>query len=301
MECIPRFFLIVNATLYIFRGLCYGYEMTAAGFRKVIWEYYRRAGRRLPWRETRDPYRILVSEVMLQQTQVARVVGFYENFIKKFPSFAALAEAKTADVLRAWQGLGYNRRALALQRLAVEVVGKHGGKLPRDRESLISLPGVGPYTAGAIRAFALNEPEIFIETNIRRVFIHFFFPKRKKSVTDAELTRYLKRTLDEKRPREWYWALIDYGAMLGEAARSSSGLGNPNRRSAHYVRQAAFKGSNRELRGKILRILLERRRASLASLGEVLKNDESRVGEVITSLAAEGFIKKRGAYVEIIS
>ncbi len=148
---------------------------TDAQFRKLIWRYYLTHSRPMPWRRTRDPYRILVSEVMLQQTQVVRVTPFYKNFIEKFPNIRALARAETRDVLRVWQGLGYNRRALSLHKLAKDILEKHDGRLPRDAEHLMALPGIGPYTAGAIRAFAFNEPEIFIETNIRRVFIHFFF------------------------------------------------------------------------------------------------------------------------------
>lgn len=171
--------------------------MTTTQFQKTIRARYHAHPRPMPWRRTRDrrdPYKILVSEIMLQQTQVAHVIPFYKNFIKKFPDFATLAQAKTADILLAWQGLGYNRRPLALQKLAREVTIKHNGRLPRIAAELIKLPGIGPYTAGAIRAFAFNEPDVFIETNIRRVFIHFFFPPEKtraKKVTDAALRRYM--------------------------------------------------------------------------------------------------------------
>ena len=123
--------------------------VSLAVFRKQILQHYRLTGRDLPWRRTRDPYRILVSEIMLQQTQAERVKTFYEKFIKRFPNFAALAKAKKSDVLGAWQGLGYNRRALALHKIAGIVVKKYNGQLPREREALESLPGVGPYTAGA--------------------------------------------------------------------------------------------------------------------------------------------------------
>ena len=192
--------------------------ISSAKFRRTVLEHYRASKRDLPWRRTRDAYRILVSEVMLQQTQVARVQTFYENFIKKFPSFATLARSKKSDVLRAWQGLGYNRRALALKELAVIIVKKYGSKLPRDRKTLESLPGVGPYTAGAVRAFAWGQPDVFIETNIRRVFIHFFFPRRKK-VSDREILLLVEKTLDRRDVRAWYFALMDYGAMLGVMAK----------------------------------------------------------------------------------
>jgi len=283
--------------------------MTIAVFRKTIWSYYRAHPRPMPWRrarDRRDPYRILVSEIMLQQTQVGRVVAFYENFIKKFPDFAALARAKTADVLQAWQGLGYNRRALALQKLAKEIVETkdYKGRLPRDRATLESLPGIGSYTAGAIRAFAFNEPEIFIETNIRRVFIHFFFPtsnaggkKSDKKVTDAELHRYIGRTLERKKPREWYYALMDYGVMLGEIARRGTRDGksirNPNRRSAHYARQSKFAGSDREIRGKILRTLLTQKKTGKKIPSSSLPEN------IILRLCKDGFIIQQGKYIKL--
>jgi A/G-specific adenine glycosylase len=280
---------------------------TTAQFQKTIRNYYRSHPRPMPWRrvrDCRDPYCILISEIMLQQTQVARVIPFYENFIKKFPNFEKLARAKTRDVLKAWQGLGYNRRALALQKLARDVVANYNGKLPHAADELIKLPGIGPYTAGAIRAFAFNEPEIFIETNIRRVFIHFFFPVRKKSnknakkVTDAPLRRYIKRTLDSKNPREWYWALMDYGAMLGL-------IENPNRRSAHYTKQSKFEGSDREIRGKILRELIaaseadDKKKISISYIIEKLAEPPVRVSKILQSLGREGFIIKNGRYIRI--
>ncbi len=279
-------------------------------FKKAVWENYRVAGRHnLPWRKTHDPYRILVSEIMLQQTQVSRVEKFYKIFIKKFLNFRALAKAPVSSVLRAWQGMGYNRRALALHRLAHIVVAEHGGRLPRSREELVALPGVGNYTAGAIRTFAWNEPEIFVETNIRRAFIHHFFPRAKK-VTDADLARYLKQTLrNEKNPRTWYWALMDYGAALGvrSAIRPSHGRGrrhgrghgrrqkftNPNRRSAHYAVQPRFTGSARELRGMILRTALHENKISLAALSKESGRSHKMVEDITKSLINEGFFNKK--------
>jgi len=283
-------------------------KMSTARFKRVIRDYHRRHGRDMPWRRTRDPYRILISEIMLQQTQVARVVKFYPFFIGKFPNFRTLAQAKTADVLRAWQGMGYNRRALALQRLSSAVLGKFDGELPHGRAELESLPGIGKATAGAIRAFVWNEPEVFIETNIRRVFIHFFFSCRsaRRRVTDQEIARYIKRTLPRKNVREWYWALMDYGAMLGAMSRTGardsgrdgqSGVQNPNRKSAYYKTQPRFLGSDRELRGKILRILLFGRgfgnisRASLVrQISRRTKEPPRRVRKIVHALAREGFV-----------
>ena len=271
-------------------------------FKRAIWSHYRRYGRHdLPWRRTRDPYRILVSEVMLQQTQVARVLAFYPRFVARFPGLGPLARARTADVLRAWQGMGYNRRALALRRLAQAVLAERGGRLPCSRAALEALPGVGPATAGAIRAFAWNEPEVFIETNIRRVFIHFFFHER-SGVTDAELARYIECTLDRKDPRAWYWALMDYGAWLGGKARGA----DPNRLSAHYARQPRFEGSDRELRGKILKELLSAGAkrtgmVSVRSLAGMAKKPYKDVERISAGLAKEGFIKKKGNYISLVS
>jgi A/G-specific adenine glycosylase len=264
--------------------------MTKAAFNKAIWAHYRAAGRDLPWRRSRDPYAILISEIMLQQTQVSRVEGFYEKFLKQFPDFRSLARAKTKDVLKLWQGLGYNRRALSLQRAAEIIVRDFDGKLPRDRAELERLPGIGKGTSGSLLAFAFNKPEIFIETNIRRVFIHFFFPRSKK-VTDADIERCIERTIDVQRPREWYWALMDYGAAMPRAV-------NPNRKSAHYKKQSAFAGSNRELRGKLLRYLLEKKECvAVTSLFSILHAPKDRVGKLASQLAAEGFIVKKGNYI----
>lgn len=270
--------------------------MTPAQFNKIIRSYYEKHGRHdLPWRKTRDPYRILVSEIMLQQTQVARVKPFYKNFIQRFPNFEKLANVRTSDVLRAWQGLGYNRRAIALQRLSRIVLKEFNGVLPRTREELESLPGIGRGTSGAVLAFAFNEPAIFIETNIRRVFIHFFFPRRKK-VTDEEIERCIIRTIDKKNPRTWYWALMDYGAAMPKMARGAQSAKNPNIRSAHYEKQSTFAGSRRELRGKILRSLLTHKKIGIAPLAKQLKEPAARVRNIATALVREGFIGRNGNY-----
>jgi A/G-specific adenine glycosylase len=280
--------------------------MALSDFKRTIWRHYRAHGRHaLAWRKTKDPYAILVSEIMLQQTQVPRVEGFYEAWLARFPDFAALAAARTADVLAAWQGLGYNRRALALKRLAETVVREYGGRLPEDRAALEKLPGIGKGTSGSLMAFVFDRPEPFIETNVRRVFIHCFFPRTRRAVTDAEIMRYLERTLaGERNPREWYWALMDYGSSMREAGKGKSAPVNPNRKSAHYRKQSAFKGSARELRGKILRYLLAEKgryrgkslrgvaRARLAEAvgagGTGERNDLFR--RVVSHLVREGFI-----------
>ncbi|MBU6370573.1 MAG: A/G-specific adenine glycosylase [Patescibacteria group bacterium] len=258
-------------------------------FRKLILDFYEKYGRRhLPWRHTRDPYHILVSEIMLQQTQVERVIGKYWEFIEKFPNFKSLAQASTAQVLKAWSGLGYNRRALYLKRTAERVTAEFKEKLPRDLTVLVDLPGVGPNTAAAICAYAFNMPVAFIETNIRRIFIHHFFPK-KRNVRDADILPLVRKTLDMKRPREWYSALMDYGAHLkGEVE-------NPNRRSGQYAKQSKFEGSDRQLRGRILKLLLVRGRMDARQLARGAGEPVVRVGRILDALLAERFIREDAA------
>lgn len=256
-------------------------------FRYTIWQHYRENGRDLPWRRTHDPYKILVSEVMLQQTQVERVLKKYKEFLREFPSFAGLAQASPAEVLRVWQGMGYNRRALALKKTAEIVTSEYKGQLPQDVEKLDAFPGIGTYTAGAVAAFAFNLPAVCLETNIRRVYIHFFF-KRHKRVHDEAIEKLVTETVDKKNPREWYWALMDYGAMLAKKVE------NPNRKSAHYRVQAKFKGSNRELRGKLLRLFLAKHVWTEKGIIKKLEETRMRVEEGLADLFREGFIEKDG-------
>lgn len=235
-------------------------------FKKRVWDFYKNHGRRLPWRETRDPYKILVSEIMLQQTQVKRVVPKYKSFVKKFPTLEALAGAPLSVVLKEWQGLGYNRRALYLKRTAESTVTNFGGKLPKDYKLLLSLPGIGPATAGDILAFAHNIAVPVIETNIRTVFLHHFFNDVScKQIHDKEILPLVEKTLDLKNPREWYWALLDYGSYLKKT------IGNQNAKSKHYAKQSTFKGSNRELRSKILSEILAQPGTSVKILANKLK------------------------------
>jgi A/G-specific adenine glycosylase len=260
-------------------------------FRKEIHGYYAGRGRDLPWRKTDDPYRIVVSEIMLQQTQVDRVVRKYEEFIRIFPDFASLHKAPLAEVYRAWQGLGYNRRALALKKIAEAVVEKHGGRLPDSLEELLKLPGIGKATASSIRAFAFNAPEVFIETNIRAVYIHCFFNGR-RDVDDKEIAALVERTLDKKRPRVWYNALMDYGAMLKRK------FPNPSRGSAHYTTQSPFEGSVRQARGAVLRVLLKSPASSekeiTAKLNGVIDKD---LRKILDDLTKEGLLSmKKGRF-----
>jgi A/G-specific adenine glycosylase len=254
-------------------------------FKETVWGYFKKHKRDLPWRNTTDPYKILVSEVMLQQTQVSRIVPKYDSFLRSFPDFYTLAHASLSDLLREWKGIGYNRRALYLKLLAETIVTKHNGMLPDDPAVLEKLPGIGAATARSIVVYAYNKPVAFIETNIRRVYIHHFFSDR-SDVHDKEILPVVETTLDKKKPREWYWALMDYGTWL------SKSVPNPNRKSKHYMRQSQFSGSSRQLRGRVLAYLLETNYASKAKLKQVLEDD--RLDEILDQLTAEGFVKLTG-------
>ncbi|HRN96733.1 MAG TPA: A/G-specific adenine glycosylase [Candidatus Levybacteria bacterium] len=251
-------------------------------FKKVIWEYYHKNKRNFPWRQTTDQYQILVSEIMLQQTQTDRVVPKFNDFIKKFSTFQALAKASLPDVLQLWSGLGYNRRALYLQKTAQAVVTQFGNTLPSEEKILMSLPGIGKYTAGALMAFAFNKRAIFIETNIRRVFIHFFFSDKEK-ISDAQLIPYIEQTLPENNYREWYYALMDYGNYLAKITH------NPNRKSKHYTKQSKFEGSKRQLRGAILREYLAQGSVTEDNL-MFADYTKEYIGSVIQDLKKEGLI-----------
>jgi len=252
-------------------------------FRNIIYGYYHASGRLFPWRETDDPYKILVSEIMLQQTQTERVIGKYLEFLAKFPTIESLSDAPFAEVLKTWQGLGYNRRAKSLKKTAEILTAGFDGKVPSTIEELQSLPGIGYATACSISAFAFNLPVVFIETNIRRVFIHFFF-KGKENITDKEILPYVEETLDRGNPGKWYNALMDYGVKL------KNEVSNPNQRSAHYTKQAPFRNSNREVRGRILKILTETGDLEESAILEKLRYPKQQVNYCLKALEQEGFL-----------
>jgi A/G-specific adenine glycosylase len=252
--------------------------------------------REMPWRLPAkngqfDAYHILISELMLQQTQVSRVVPKYEAFLQRFPDVASLAAAPLADVLTTWQGLGYNRRAKFLWQAAGQVMQAFGGVIPDSVEQLVKLPGVGVNTAGAIVAYAHNQPVIFIETNIRTVYIHHFFHD-KQAVTDKEMGSILSQSLDEwlkESPygaREFYWALMDYGTYL------KSSIGNISKQSKTYARQSAFLGSKRQVRGLVLRALSEGPH-TIGQLRQLAQDDRAEV--ICIELKQEGLIHQRGS------
>jgi A/G-specific adenine glycosylase len=231
---------------------------------------------------------------MLQQTQTERVVPKYEAFLAAFPRPVELAAAPLSTLLALWSGLGYNRRALALKRSAQEIVELHGGELPESAEELDALPGVGPYTARAVMAFAFGEPSVFIETNIRSVYLYHFFPGE-EAVADKLLEPLIARSLDSADPRSWYYALMDYGAALKKR------IGNPNKRSAQYAKQGRFEDSHRRIRGAVLRELSGRGSAGLSrdEIASRLPFARERVEKAIGELVAEGFIAEKGGIVRI--
>jgi A/G-specific adenine glycosylase len=263
-------------------------KLTAATVKELqttIINHYHLNPRTMAWRNTRDPYPILVSEFMLQQTQVERVKIKFEQFMARFPTLVDLADAALPDVLTVWQGLGYNRRAIALKHCADEVAARLGGNIPTSIQELESLPGIGPYTARAVAAFAFNIAEPLIETNIRAVFIHFFFHGR-ELVSDHEILPLVTATLDRANPREWYYALMDYGGMLKQKHS------NPARRSNRHVKQSRFAGSNRQLRSFILKTLLNSPGLSPSDLATRLEADEDAVKNNLEAMVREGFLEQ---------
>jgi len=257
--------------------------------RRAVFSYYRTHGRHdLPWRQTEDPYRILVSEIMLQQTQVNRVIPKYTVFIRRFPTVRVLAKASLRDVLVLWHGLGYNRRARALHEAAKYVVEHYKGKVPSTYEDLLKLPGVGPYTAGAVCVFSANASVPLLETNVRTVLFHHVLQGGRKA-TDKELMDLAEQCMDRKRSREWHWALMDYGSYLkGKGVRT-------NMRSAHYVRQSKFKGSDREVRGAIVRFLTSTHRATENDIVRCTGYERARVRGQLKKLKEEKLLRSEGA------
>ncbi|MBY0310333.1 A/G-specific adenine glycosylase [Patescibacteria group bacterium] len=257
-----------------------------AHFASVVWKYYAEKGRHdLPWRKSHHPYHVLVSEMMLQQTQVERVIPKYQTFLKTFPTVKALAEAPLADVLTLWQGLGYNRRAGYLHKAAQAIVSDHKGRFPKDRAALLSLPGVGSYTASALMAFAYNAPVVLIETNVRTVFIYHFFNNR-SGIKDASILKLVERTLPSQRSRDWYAALMDYGTYLKRT------VGNLNAKSSSYKKQTRFVGSARQVRGAIMRTLVKDKRAlSLLDFEKRLTDlDITKIRAQLQSLVKESLV-----------
>lgn len=264
--------------------------MTIPKFQQTILSWYKENKRDLPWRRTHNPYRIMVSEIMLQQTQVSRVLPKYKEFLHAFPNPKALAESKDSDLLQIWSGLGYWRRARFLKEACKTIEKDFAGKFPKDTQTLKTLPGIGPYTSGAISCFAFNNTKAFIDTNIRRVYLHFFF-QNKIDIPDSEIMPLAQKAITNQDPREWHWALFDYGALVLKDKKI-------NRKSKHYNKQSKFDGSFRSYRAKLLRHLLAQpnqrieKNEAIEFLEEALRKDERDYSprEIMESLQTDNLI-----------
>lgn len=260
-------------------------QLKVEQFKKNVWEFYTKNKRPFAWRQTWDPYQIVVSEIMLQQTQTSRVEQKFVTFLKVFPTFKALAESPFSEVLKQWVGLGYNRRALALHGIAQRVVNEFNGQLPDDVEVLKTFKGLGHATASSIVAFVFNKPTVFIETNIRAVFLYSFY-KDQDEVHDKELLPFIELTACKKNSREWYYALMDYGVYLKKLHK------NPSKRSKHYSVQSKFEGSDRQIRGAIVRLLSIQEKLPLSKICSELSFDSSRIAFQYKQLLKEGLIER---------
>lgn len=262
-------------------------------FQRNILTWYRKNKRDdLLWRWTKkwpvEPYHILVSEIMLQQTQVSRALEKYPLFLKQFPTVQKLADAPLPDLLRVWQGMGYNRRAIYLKRCAEVIVKDYGGNFPHDPKLLQKLPGIGPYTAGAVACFAFNKPVVFMDTNIRKTFLHFFFSRKTdKKITDNDIVSIAQKTLWHRNPRRWNYALMDYGAL--ELSRKNDLL----HRAKSYHKQSPFSGSPRFYRSQILKYLLAHNQATEVELKKLSPLD---VTPLLASLTRDGLIEQVSAH-----
>lgn len=255
-------------------------------FRQLIFPYYHELSRNLPWRKTDDPYAILVSEIMLQQTQVSRVIEKYKAWIRRFPTQFELAEADMATILPYWTGLGYNRRALFLKQCADEIVHQYHGIFPTAHEVLRKLPGIGDYTAKAVCVYAYNQPLVLIETNIRTIYIHHFF-QDKEAISDSDILPLVEQTIDRDNPRAWFNALMDYGTDLKEQ------LPNPSRKSKSYIKQKPLKGSVREVRGWIMKQLSVSPEITLKDILVVFNGDDIRIKKALAGLKKDGLVIDR--------
>jgi A/G-specific adenine glycosylase len=267
---------------------------TPQAFQKFLLSYFKKNGREFPWRSTKDPYNILVSEVMLQQTQTERVVVKYAEFLTAFPTWQALSEATPAEVVKVWMGLGYYRRAFNLHKAAQSVWNDYSGTPPQTAEGLRKLPGVGPYTAAAVAAFAFGEAAPMIETNIRSVYLYTYFPQASE-VSDKEILQKVEETLYRRDPRSWFYALMDLGVEL---KKHTKGI---NQRSKHHVKQSKFQGSLRQVRAAVLRAIAEAESIRRADISRKLSYDAKKIDTAILALESEGLIQtRRGGRIAIV-
>jgi A/G-specific adenine glycosylase len=261
-------------------------------FKGIISSYFEEKGRSFPWRTDTRPWGVLVSEFMLQQTQTEQVIPYWERWMRLWPAPEDLNKVSLEDALREWSGLGYNHRGRYVKDCARIITKKYGGKVPETPAELLSLPGIGAYTAGAVACFAYNHPGVFIETNIRASVLHFFF-QGQNGVKDREIYPILEEALDRENPRRWYWALMDYGAALKRLTR------NPGRRSARYSRQSSFKGSFRQIRGGLVKALVSRGPASAEELLEHTGFEREDLYRALAVLEKETMIAETGGIYRI--
>jgi A/G-specific adenine glycosylase len=266
-------------------------------FQKKVLSFYALNKREFVWRYSDNPYYVLVSEFMLQQTQTVRVKEKFPLFIEKFPTIFDLAHATFADILSAWQGLGYNRRAKYIYQAAQTVVQKYNGIIPKDINELLSIDGIGSYTAAAISTFAYNKAEVFIETNIRTVFLYEFFYGA-SNIHDKQIRPLVAKTLDHINPRSWYYALMDYGVFLKKEMKN-----NVATQSVHYAKQSSFIGSRRQIRGMVIKLLTHHQRIKHDDLydkiKEEAKNNHHNVQDVVHELEKEGLIECTNDFISI--
>ena len=281
-----------NKLLESFRAQPYPEEKYKL-FNQIISYYYTYNRRSFVWREEISPYSVVLSEIMLQQTQTERVAQKFPVFLNAFPDFKTLAAAPFGEVLKYYKGLGYNRRAIALHKIAQIITQEYNNILPDNPDILENFPGIGKATAGSIIAFAYNYPSIFIETNIRTVFIYFFFHNQ-DNIHDKQILPLIEKTLDKNNPRCWYYALMDYGVWLKKT------VGNLSRKSAHYAKQSKFEGSDRQIRGQILQSLLENTEISKPVLLAQINKEEPRVTKILENLSNEGYLTIQDNTVKLI-
>lgn len=226
---------------------------------------------------------------MLQQTQVERVVPKYLEWIHRWPSWQSLAGSSRREVLAAWSGLGYNRRAIYLRESAKKVISEYSGQLPDSPEELMKFPGIGRYTSRAILIFARNHPLAAVDTNIRRVLIHEL--KLPASISMGDIERIALKLLPKKQSRIWHYALMDYGALV---------LPRQIKRIQPLSRQSRFEGSLRQIRGEIIRQLTQKSRVRLSTIANVLARSEQDVLKAAEALARDGLVKIQGMYVSLL-
>lgn len=259
-------------------------------FKRLLSQKGEELYRDMPWREDTRPYYVLVSELMLQQTQVARVVPKFLEFIEAFPDEKMLAQASLADVLKLWQGLGYNRRAKYLHEAAKTIANKYKGVFPVEAADIISLPGVGRNTLGAIEAYAFNRPSIYVETNVRTVYMHHFFEDM-VDVDDKQIVELIKQTIDIENPRRFYQNIMDYGSWL-----KVNGVRNISS-SRHYKKQPPLEGSIRQVRGWILRELASGD-VAVGALRSKLSAD-SRFDSALDGLIRDGLVSHSSGIIHL--